>query len=238
MLSYAILGATYAFAAAVQPGQFQAYLNSQANTNGWRRALPAALAPILSDIPIICVTMVVLTQVPTLFIHLLQLAGGAFLLYLAFGALRSCRDRQQKLAVPPARMHQTVFKAALVNLLNPNPFLAWALIMGPLLIQAWGKTPANGIALLVAFYSMMLLSCAAIILLFSLARSLGPRVALVLVAVSSVALAGFGVYQLWSGSKGLLHPRASRLQPTLTACGQTPLHHWPPPVIGDAIIAR
>jgi threonine/homoserine/homoserine lactone efflux protein len=51
MLGYLTIGVTYAFAAAVQPGPFQAYLISLTLVNGWRRTLPAVLAPLLSDFP-------------------------------------------------------------------------------------------------------------------------------------------------------------------------------------------
>jgi hypothetical protein len=40
--------------------------------------------------------------------------------------------------------------------------------------------------------------------LFATARSLGPRVSHVLVGLSAVALACFGLYQLWSGASALL----------------------------------
>ena len=42
MPTYLILGMTYAFAAAVQPGPLQTYLISQTLSHGWRRTLPAA----------------------------------------------------------------------------------------------------------------------------------------------------------------------------------------------------
>lgn len=53
MSLYLAQGAVYSFAAAVQPGPFLTYLVSLALGNGWRRALPAVLAPLLSDGPII-----------------------------------------------------------------------------------------------------------------------------------------------------------------------------------------
>ena len=52
MLHYLLIGFTFAFAAAIQPGPLQAYLVSQALSHGWRRIWPAAFAPLLSDAPI------------------------------------------------------------------------------------------------------------------------------------------------------------------------------------------
>ncbi len=204
MLPYLILGVTYAFAAVVQPGQFQAYVLSQALANGWRRTLPVGLAPIVSDIPIVCLVLLVLTSVPPIFVQMLQLAGGLFLLYLAWNAAKACRDYQQIQAAPPVSAHKTVLNAALVNLLNPNPYIGWALIMGPLLLRAWRQSPANGIALVVAFYTTMVLGTIAMVVVFSAARSGGERLTRTLVGISALALACFGTYQLWSGITALV----------------------------------
>jgi len=203
MLTYLIFGASYALAAAAQPGQFQAYLISRTIANGWRRTLPAVFAPILSHVPVVTLVLLVLTQVPPLFLHLLRLAGGVFLLYLSFGALRSFRayEASPSGSLPPG--HRTLLEATTVNLLNPNPYLAWALVLGPLLLQAWRHSPATGIAFVVAFYVTIVIASAGIVMLFALARSLGPRVARSLVALSAAALAAFGVYQIWAGVRAL-----------------------------------
>ncbi len=205
MLAYVVFGATYAFAAAVQPGPFQAYLVSETLTRGWRRTLPASLAPLLSDGPVIVLTLVVLTQVSAGLQSGLRCAGGLFLLYLAVGALRTWqRYTPEPAASLAASARRSVLRAALVNLLNPNPYLGWSLVLGPLLLQGWHETPARGVALVVAFYTTMIVSLAAIISLFAAAGSLGPRVGRALVGVSAVALACFGCYELWSGARALL----------------------------------
>jgi threonine/homoserine/homoserine lactone efflux protein len=97
-----------------------------------------------------------------------------------------------------------VFKAVIVNLLNPNPYLNWSLVMGPLLLKGWRDAPANGITLLVGFYTTMIIVTLGIMLLFSFAKNLGPRVSRILVGISSIALAFFGVYLFWVGLSALL----------------------------------
>ncbi len=203
MLPYLLLATSYAFAAAVQPGPFQAFLIAQTMTNGWRKTVPAVFAPLLSDIPIVFLVLLALTQIPPLFVNLLRLAGGVYLLYLATGALKTFLAYGKSDAVPPAPASQTLFRGALVNLLNPNPYLGWALVMGPLLLKAWQENPAYAIGLVVLFYIVMILSTAVILALFAGARSLGPRIARGLVGISAVALLGFGLYQLWLGTTAL-----------------------------------
>lgn len=199
MLPYVLFGASYAFAAAAQPGQFQAYLISRAVSNGWRATLPAVVAPILSDVPVVTLVLLVLTRVPSLFVHLLRLAGGLFLLYLAISAFYSYRHYAQAGAPPPGSAQRTILEAAAVNVLNPNPYLSWALVLGPLLIEAWRRSPAAGLAFVLAFYLTMVAASALIVMLFALTRSLGPRVGRFLVGLSAAALAVFGLYQIWAG---------------------------------------
>jgi threonine/homoserine/homoserine lactone efflux protein len=127
-------------------------------------------------------------------------------LYLAWGAVKAWRryDAQETPRAPSKR--QSLLRAALVNVLNPNPYISWSLVLGPLLLKAWRETPAHGVALLAAFYGTMVLSLAGTIALFAAARNLGPRVARVLIGLSSVALACFGCYLLWSSAGGPVSP--------------------------------
>jgi threonine/homoserine/homoserine lactone efflux protein len=199
MLSYLTLGITYAFAAAVQPGPFQAYLISLTLLTGWRRTLPAVFAPLLSDIPIACLTLFVLTQVPPAAVDALRLVGGVFLLYLAAGAARAFRHYQGPRPVTSRPAQRPLLNAVVVNLLNPNAYLGWSMVIGPALLQAWHLAPRYGVALVVSFYATMIISTAILLLAFASALALGPRVGRALVGLSALALAGCGLYQLWYG---------------------------------------
>jgi len=76
--------------------------------------------------------------------------------------------------------------------------------MGPLLLKGWREAPVCGIALLVSFYLTIVLAQAGIVLLFSGARTLGPRIGQAMVGLSAAAQAGFGLFQLWTGAALLL----------------------------------
>jgi threonine/homoserine/homoserine lactone efflux protein len=203
MFLYFIQGVTFGFAAAVQPGPFQTYLISQTLSNGWRRTLPAVLAPLLSDGPVLALVLLVLSRVPDGAIQLLHLAGGAFVIYLAFGAFRAWQ-RFDAQSTTPQSSQQSLFKAAFVNLLNPNPYLFWSLVGGPLLLAAWREIPLNGIGLLLGFYLTLIGSMAAGVVLLSNTGRLGPKVNRALLGISALALSGMGIYQVWLGVSGLL----------------------------------
>jgi threonine/homoserine/homoserine lactone efflux protein len=204
MTSYLVLGSTFAFAAAVQPGPLQAYLVSQTLTFGWQRTIVAGFSPLVSDGPIIALCLLILSQVPPVFVHALQIVGGMYLLYLAADAFKTYRsyDAERVLQVQSSR--QTLFRAAFVNLLNPNPYLAWSLVMGPLLLKAWREAPLHGIVLLASFYITLVVTLFATILLFSATKRLGAKINRALIGGSVLALGGFGLYELWSGVNVLL----------------------------------
>jgi threonine/homoserine/homoserine lactone efflux protein len=195
---YLVLGITLGFAASVQPGPFIAYLIAQALSGGWRRALPAAAAPLLSDGPIAVLALVVLTHIPPGFVHWLRVLGGGFVLFLAFGAARSWR-RNDSAAPPAASAERSFLQAATVNFLNPGAYIGWSLVLGPLLLKGWHEAPARGVAVVASFYGTMIATNAGVVLLFHLARGLGPRVNRALIGASALALAALGLYQLWLG---------------------------------------
>ena len=199
ILFFLLQGIGYGFSAAVQPGPFQTYLISQTLLNGWRRTLIAALAPLLSDGLIILTVLLVLTRVPAALRLALQLAGGAFSLYLAWGAFRAWRRFDAAAPPAPAAGQQSLLRAALINLLNPNPWIFWSLVTGPILIRAWGEAPGKGLAFLAGFYGAMIACLALIIILFGTARQLGPRVSRAAIGISAIALAGFGIFQIVKG---------------------------------------
>jgi threonine/homoserine/homoserine lactone efflux protein len=201
MLVYLIQGLGYGFSAATQPGPFQTFVISQALNRGWRRALPVSLAPLISDGPIIALMLLLLSQVPPWLVQILHVVGGLFVLYLAWGAYRSWRDFGP---VEATSSQQGILKAAMTNALSPGPYLFWGTVTGPILIAGWRQRPANGIGFLAGFYLAMVGTLVGMIVTFGAARHLGPRVNRVLLGVSAIALAGFGLYQLWLGVSGIL----------------------------------
>ncbi len=199
MLGYLFFGMTYGFAAAVQPGPFQTYLLSQTVKMGWRRAFPAAFAPIMSDAPIILLVLFVLRNFSDLFICILRIGGGFFLLYLGIRAFLSWKRYDPEKAFLNESGSQTFFNAVMVNLLNPNPYVGWSLILGPLFLEGWRSTPINGISLITGFYVTLTVTLIGTVILFAFARGIGPRVCKILLGLSAFALIAFGVFQLWLG---------------------------------------
>ncbi len=190
MLKYIVFGSGLAFTAVIQPGPLQAYLLARVAAVGWRRTLPACLSPLVSDCPIAVLSLFLLGQLSPAAQQVLRGAGGLLLLFFAFMTLR----RWRRADPPSARgsVPHTVLEAAAVNLLNPNPYLGWTLVLGPTVLAAWRHDHAQAVILLVAFYGTMILLLAAFIGIVGTARVLGPGMHRTLLAVSGVLLALLG----------------------------------------------
>ena len=199
MWLYILQGIGYGLAAAAQPGPFQTYLISQTLLKGWKRTLPAALAPLLSDGPIIALCLLVLSQVPSWLQRFLYIAGGLFLLYLAYGAYKAWKNFDPTIPSVETKTQQSILKAALINALNPNPYIFWSLVTGPILVAGWRETPIYGLGFMAGFYVTMILGFSALIIVFGSARQLGPKVNRALLGISAIALFCFGLVQLWLG---------------------------------------
>jgi threonine efflux protein len=192
-------GVVYGFAAAVTPGPLSTFLISQAVTSGWKRTLPATFSPLLSDGPVALLILAVLTQVPSTLVRYLRLFGGLFILYLAFEAWKSWREFRAQDGPGSQARRNNLFKAAVVNWLNPNVYISWSIIVGPMFLQGWQKGPATGVGLVLGFYLTLIATMIGMVLAFASARALGPKIRKSLIGVSSIALAALGIYQLWMG---------------------------------------
>ncbi len=203
MVNNILIGISYALSAGLQPGPLQAFFLAKVAEQGWRRTLPAAFAPLISDGPIALVSILLLNILPETFRNLLQLAGGFLLLYFAWNAYRNWREDQVIEFGESESTPKTVFQAALINLLNPNPYLGWSLVMGPTVVAAWAKSPGTAVSLLLAFYITMITTSMVMIYLMGRALLLGPGARKVMNLISALLLVGLGLYFLYQAGGSL-----------------------------------
>lgn len=199
LLNFIIPGITFGFAAAAQPGPLAIYLVSRTLQSGWKKTLPAIFAPLLTDGPIAVLCLLVLGSVPSGFLHYIRIAGGIFILYLAFQSFRTWRMGAKHIPLPETSSAKTLRDATLVNFLNPGPYLGWSLIIGPIFLEGWKMNQINGVAAVLCFYLSMFFVSGLIIFLFDKARERGEKIQNILLGMAALALAIFGSYQLVKG---------------------------------------
>jgi threonine/homoserine/homoserine lactone efflux protein len=152
VLSFLMLGAGIGFVAGVSPGPVLTLMVAETIRGGWLRGAAVAAGPLLADGPIIVLAMLVLGQLPTEWVRVISLAGGAFLLYLAASTFLNSRRARlaggERLAAPGG-----LLKGLLARALSPNPYLFWFLVGAPLLLEASADQPLSALAFLVGYYS-------------------------------------------------------------------------------------
>lgn len=202
MALYLAQGAALGFGAAVAPGPFQAFLASRSLRGGARRSLPLALAPLASDGPVVLLVVATLSRAPGWLLRGLELAGGVFLLWLAYSSWRALASGPGGPPAADERAGGSFLRAALVNALGPGPWVYWSTVTGPILVRAWGESPGRALVFVAAFYLLLVGGNAALVVLFAGAGRAGPRIARWLGLASAAGMLGFGAAQLWRGLAG------------------------------------
>jgi threonine/homoserine/homoserine lactone efflux protein len=198
-VAFFLRGLALGFGAAATPGPFQAYLLAQSLRNGAGRTLSVALVPLASDPPVIAVVLAVLAQVPAGLLRALQILGGAIVLWLGVGAVRASRTSQPPEARTPPR---GFLRAALLNFTNPNAWIFWSLVGGPILAEAWRAAPGRGLAFLAGFYLFLVGGNVLLVLAAGQAARLGAGFTRGLGLLSGMVLAAFGLVQMGRGIAG------------------------------------
>lgn len=208
MLTYFTRGVALGFTAGSLPGAPQAYLIGVTLRYGWRLGFVTAFAPLLIDIPIILLTVFVVSQFPAWVLDMFRIGGGLFMLYIAWNAYRAFRSGVVIAAsqqTPPAR--SILVGMVPIVLLSPNPWLFWATINAPLVVESWAQSPLHTVAFLSGFYLLLIGMQVALVFVFDRLRRIDPRLTRALLLLSIALLVVFGLSVIAQGIGGLLNAR-------------------------------
>ncbi len=154
-MEYVALGISLGLAAGLTPGPLLTYTIVATLRSGWKAGVSVGIAPLLTDLPIIALSLLVLHLLPPEALRLLGLIGGLVVIYLGIETARSAQHMEH-LAIPEhVNLRQEMGKGILVNFLNPNPYVFWGTVGGPLLLQAYTRHPALAGAFLAIFYTLL-----------------------------------------------------------------------------------
>jgi len=194
-VSYLLLGLTLGLSAGITPGPLLTLVITASLRRGLRGGLLVALAPFITDAPIIALSLLLLDRLPPWAMTVVTLVGGLVVIYLGIDALRAARSAE--VPGPTAAgggQGRDLWKGALVNLLNPHPYLFWATVGGPALLAGWREGARYAVAFLVGFYGLLVGS--KVIIAWLVARqnqALSPRVYRIVLTILGLAMMALGV---------------------------------------------
>lgn len=189
-------------AAGLTPGPLHAFVISTALEHGPAAAVRVAFAPLLSDAIPLAVSLAVAVSMPPIVLRWLSVAGGGLLIWLA---VRTLRDAVRHQGVMPTeqRPHPGYLAGAVLNLVNPGPWLFWLGAGTPLLAAAFGVSTAAGIGWLVAFYvGLVGVKVLLAVGVGSVRGVLSERALHASLVVSGCLMVGIGVWLVLDGLAG------------------------------------
>ncbi len=151
MITFLCTGIVFGLSAGFSPGPLLVLVISQTLQHGTREGIKVALAPLVTDLPIILASTLVLARLSGFrpILGGISLIGGIFVAYLAWGSLRT---GSHNVAALPEGAPQSLGKGVLVNLLSPHPYLFWLTVGAPFVVRAWGQSPGGAPAFIAGFY--------------------------------------------------------------------------------------
>jgi threonine/homoserine/homoserine lactone efflux protein len=136
VIAFLSAGIALGFYAGFSPGPLLALVISQTIRHGSKEGAKVALAPILTDVPIILVSTLLLVHLSgyKLILGVVSISGAVYLGYLACASVRT-RGVEGNVdeGVP-----YSLIKGAIVNGLNPSPYLFWITIGAPVILKGLG----------------------------------------------------------------------------------------------------
>lgn len=190
-------------AAGLSPGPLHSLILNVALARGARAALRYAVAPLLSDLIPVSLSLLLAHSMPGWAARLLAVVGGIFVVYLGVAAFRSRRpDLDGNAQVSPAGDY---LKGALTNVFNPHPWIFWLGAGAPLLRSASARGGEYAAGWLLLFYLGLVGTKAAFALALGAGRRLlSDRWLSRLVVVSAGLLVTIGGWLIWQGATGSL----------------------------------
>ena len=169
VIGLALAGITLGVVEGVKPGPLLTTVIKETLTNGFKGGIRAASAPFFTDGPLIIFSIFMASYIadqPLLFCGIAVL-GAIFLTRMG---MECFNPEIPDIDATDADLTQSLKKGILTNLLNPNAYIFWLLIGGPLMATAADSEPTAPFAYAISFLVSIVLVKITIAYLFSKAK--------------------------------------------------------------------
>jgi threonine/homoserine/homoserine lactone efflux protein len=202
LYSYITLGAVLGLSAGISPGPLLALVITETMQHGKREGIKVALSPLITDLPIILVSLFILSKLgrSSEVLGLISFAGAIFIAYLGYECFKT------KKLVPDLEnpAPKSLRKGIVANLLNPHPYLFWITVGAPLVMKAWQTGIVAVIAWFLSFYLFLTGSKIMVALLVDRSKSfISGRAYIWIMRILGVALWVFAALFFINGEKML-----------------------------------
>jgi threonine/homoserine/homoserine lactone efflux protein len=153
MISFLSAGLVLGLSAGFSPGPLSTFVISHTLRYGIKEGVKVALAPLMTDLPIIFLSLLVLTRLANfkIILGVISILGGLFILYLAYKSLKVVQLDQPALNLAA----QSIIKGVLVNALSPHPYIFWLTVGAPLILKAYERSWVSLLLFVVTFFGCL-----------------------------------------------------------------------------------
>lgn len=163
------MGAVFGLTAGISPGPLLALVISETLRHNKTEGIKIAVAPLITDIPIVLLTIFILSKMlhSEIILGLISILGGIFIAYLGIDSIRS---KGIEIDVQDLKL-KSIRKGIIVNILSPHPYIFWLMVGAPITLKAYQVSPLAAFAFISAFYVLLIGSKISIALVVDRSRA-------------------------------------------------------------------
>ena len=150
MINYLAMGAVLGLSSGFAPGPLLTLVISETLQHDMKAGVKVALAPMITDLPIIILTLFIFSKLSNIhdILGIISLIGGVFILTMGYQSLRTKGVEINLNELKP----KSLIKGVLANATNPNPYLFWLSVGAPTIAKAINQNIYAAVAFIISFY--------------------------------------------------------------------------------------
>jgi threonine/homoserine/homoserine lactone efflux protein len=198
MISALTSGFILGLSSGLAPGPLLTLVITQTLKHGVTEGIKVASAPLITDLPIIVASLVLLTRMADFkaALGIVSLVGGGYVLYLAYECFRTKPVSLGDLQEQP----KSIRKGMLINFLNPHPYLFWVTVGTPYVLRLKQESLMEPLLFMVSFYGLLVGSKAVLAVIVGRSRGfLMSKGYLTILRILAGMLALFGLFLIRDG---------------------------------------
>jgi len=145
-----VTGILLGLSAGIVPGPLLTLVISETVRHNKKAGILAALAPVVTDLPIILISVFILLKLSHFneVLGTISICGALFISYLAYEniTVKNVYVSEQKSGA------QSLKKGVITNFLSPHPYLFWMVVGAPIMMKAYQVSIASVAVFIAGFY--------------------------------------------------------------------------------------
>ena len=201
-IEFFVTGAILGLVAGITPGPLLTLVITETLKYNRKEGIKIALAPLLSDLPIVILSLLILARMSSYdnILGVISFLGSGFLIYLAYETIKI---KPTQLNTENAITH-SFKKGILANILSPHVYLFWILVGAPITLKAFKINILASILFVFGFYIFITGSKISIAIISEKTKNVfSSKIYVTLIKILGILLVVFAIILIKDGFKFL-----------------------------------